>query len=617
MNRFFCATFLAEISRNFSSSRSIRAAVTLTPMSRATSRIFRSASEFLMVTPTAFSDLRNATLIPCMAALQRTGRRAKRPAMSTAPTYVPSPTPDLAKIERALISVSDKTGLVELGKALAAHGVAILSTGGSAKTLREAGIDVVEVSDHTGFPEIMDGRVKTLQPSIHGGILARRTDTGHAQAMSEHKIAAIDLVVVNLYPFEATVARGADFPTCVENIDIGGPALIRASAKNHDFVTVVVDPADYTSVLDELARAQGRHDPGAAPQARRQGLCAHRGLRFGDRHLVRPAAGRDLPRAADARGRTRADPALRREPASAGGLLCDGSKRPGVATARQLQGKELSYNNINDTDAAYECVAEFSEPAVVVIKHANPSGVAIAADQYSAYLKAYACDPVSIYGGIVAVNRTLEAVTATDLAKRFLEVIIAPDATPEALEILARRKDVRVLLAGTLPDPASAGMTLKSVAGGYLFQSRDNGHLNKGDLKVVTRRAPTDKELADLLFAFTVCKHVKSNAIVYAKDGATVGVGAGQMNRRDSSRIAALRAAESGEIAKLAQSPAIGSVVASDAFFPFADGLLAAAEAGATAVIQPGGSMRDKEVIEAADKAGLAMVFTGMRHFRH
>ena len=288
-----------------------------------------------------------------------------------------------------------------------------------------------------------------------------------------------------------------------------------------------------------------------------------------------------------------------------------------MATARQIQGKELSYNNINDTDAAYECVAEFTEPAVVVIKHANPSGVAIAADQYSAYLKAYACDPVSIYGGIVAVNRTLEAVTATDLAKRFLEVIIAPDATPEALEILARRKDVRVLLAGTLPDPASAGMTLKSVAGGYLFQSRDNGHLQASDLKVVTRRAPTDKELADLLFAFTVCKHVKSNAIVYAKDGATVGVGAGQMNRRDSSRIAALRAAESGEIAKLAQSPAIGSVVASDAFFPFADGLLAAAEAGATAVIQPGGSMRDKEVIEAADKAGLAMVFTGMRHFRH
>ena len=295
----------------------------------------------------------------------------------------------------------------------------------------------------------------------------------------------------------------------------------------------------------------------------------------------------------------------------------DGSKRPGVATARVVQGKELSYNNIGDTEAAYECVAEFKEPAVVVVKHANPCGVAVAADQYSAYLKAYACDPVSIFGGIVAVNTTLEARTAEDLSKLFLEVVIAPDATPEALAIFAKRKNVRVLLAGTLPDPLSPGMTMRSVAGGYLLQSRDNGHLGKGDLKVVTKRAPTAKELDDLLFAFTVCKHVKSNAIVYAKDGATVGVGAGQMNRRDSSRIAAIRAAESGEAAKLPQSPAIGSVVASDAFFPFADGLLAAAEAGATAIIQPGGSMRDKEVIDAADEKGLAMVFTGMRHFRH
>ena len=653
--------------------------------------------------------------------------------MST-PTYVPSPTPDFAKIERALISVSDKTGLVELGKALVAHGVAILSTGGSAKALRDAGIEVIEVSDHTGFPEIMDGRVKTLQPAIHGGILARRTDTGHARAMGEHKIAAIDLVVVNLYPFEATVARGADFPTCIENIDIGGPALIRASAKNHDFVTVVVDPTDYRSVLDELtahdgattlalrrklaAKAYARtaaYDSAIATWfARQQGetfperltLAADRvqTLRYGENPHQRAAFysdGSNRPGVATARqvqgkelsynnindtdaayecvaeftepavvvikhanpsgvavaadqygaylkayARTAAyDSAIAtwfarqqgetfpeqltlaaervqilrygENPHQRAAFYSDGSKRPGVATARQVQGKELSYNNINDTDAAYECVAEFTEPAVVVIKHANPSGVAIAADQYSAYLKAYACDPVSIYGGIVAVNRTLEARTATDLAKRFLEVIIAPDATPEALEILARRKDVRVLLAGTLPDPASAGMTLKSVAGGYLFQGRDNGHLDRSTLEVVSKRAPTDKELADLLFAFTVCKHVKSNAIVYARDGATVGVGAGQMNRRDSSRIAALRAAESGEIAKLAQSPAIGSVVASDAFFPFADGLLAAAEAGATAVIQPGGSMRDKEVIAAADQAGLAMVFSGMRHFRH
>jgi phosphoribosylaminoimidazolecarboxamide formyltransferase/IMP cyclohydrolase len=537
--------------------------------------------------------------------------------MSAAPQYVPSPTPDLAKVERALISVSDKAGLVELGKALAAHGVAILSTGGSAKTLRESGVEVIEVSDHTGFPEIMDGRVKTLQPAIHGGILARRTDKGHAEALDKHQIAPIDLVVVNLYPFEATVARGADFATCVENIDIGGPALIRASAKNHDFVTVVVDPGDYKAVLDELAAHQG-----ATTLKLRRALAA--------KAYARTAAYDSAIAGWFARQQGETFPSrltlaaervqiLRygENPHQQAAFYADGSRRPGVATARQVQGKELSYNNINDTDAAYECVAEFGEPAVVVIKHANPCGVAIGPDQYSAYLKAYECDPVSIYGGIVAVNRTLDAQTATDLAKRFLEVVIAPGATAEALAILARRKDVRVLLAGRLPDPASAGMTLKSVAGGYLFQGRDDGRVTRADLKVVTRRAPSEQEIADLLFAFTVCKHVKSNAIVYAKNGATVGVGAGQMNRRDSSRIAAIRAAEAGEIAKKAQSPAVGSVVASDAYFPFADGLLAAAEAGATAVIQPGGSIRDQEVIDAADKAGLAMVFTGMRHFRH
>ncbi|SKA06675.1 phosphoribosylaminoimidazolecarboxamide formyltransferase / IMP cyclohydrolase [Enhydrobacter aerosaccus] len=535
----------------------------------------------------------------------------------SAHSYTPSPTPDLARIERALISVSDKAGLVELGKALAGHGVELLSTGGSAKALRDAGLKVIEVSDHTGFPEIMDGRVKTLQPSIHGGILARRTDEGHRKAMSDHRIAPIDLVVVNLYPFEATVARGADFPTCVENIDIGGPALIRASAKNHDFVTVVVDPADYDSVLAELAANKG-----ATTLALRRKLAAKAYARTA---AYDSAIANWFAKQQDELFPEQLTLAAKRvqvlrygeNPHQKAAFYSDGSNRPGVATARMVQGKELSYNNIGDTEAAYECVAEFKEPAVVVVKHANPCGVAIGKDQQSAYLKAYACDPVSIYGGIVAVNRTLEAVTATDLAKRFLEVIIAPDATPEALEILARRKDVRVLLAGTLPDPTSAGMTLKSVAGGYLFQSRDNGRVARADLKVVTKRVPTEQEINDMLFAFTVCKHVKSNAIVYAKDGATVGVGAGQMNRRDSSRIAAIRAAESGEMAKLAQSPAIGSVVASDAYFPFPDGLLAAAEAGATAIIQPGGSMRDQAVIDAADEAGLAMVFTGMRHFRH
>jgi phosphoribosylaminoimidazolecarboxamide formyltransferase/IMP cyclohydrolase len=537
--------------------------------------------------------------------------------MSASPRYIPSPTPDLARIERALISVSDKTGLVELGKALAAHGVAILSTGGSAKALRDAGVEVIEVSDHTGFPEIMDGRVKTLQPAIHGGILARRTDTGHAKAMSDHKIAAIDLVVVNLYPFEATVARGADFATCVENIDIGGPALIRASAKNHDFVTVVVDPADYGAVIDEL----GTHR-GATALALRRTLAAKAYARTAayDSAIANWFArqqGETFPdRLTITAERVQA---LRygENPHQQAAFYADGSKRPGVATARQVQGKELSYNNINDTDAAYECVAEFKQPAVVVIKHANPCGVAVATDQLAAYRRAYECDPVSIFGGIVAVNTTLEAKTAEELAKLFLEVVIAPDATPEALEIFARRKNVRVLLAGTLPDPDTAGMTLKSVAGGYLLQTRDNGHIARAGLKVVTRRAPTPKEIDDMLFAFTVCKHVKSNAIVYARDGATVGIGAGQMNRRDSSRIAAVRAEEAAAAAGLTESLAKGSVVASDAFFPFADGLLAAAGAGATAVIQPGGSMRDQEVIDAADAQGLAMVFTGMRHFRH
>ena len=391
--------------------------------------------------------------------------------MSAAPRYVPSPTPDLARIERALISVSDKEGLVELGKALAGHGIEILSTGGSAKALRDAGLKVVEVSDHTGFPEIMDGRVKTLQPAIHGGILARRTHAGHKKAMSDHKIAGIDLVVVNLYPFEATVARGADFPTCVENIDIGGPALIRASAKNHDFVTVVVDPADYAPVIAELAANKG-----ATTLALRRKLAAKAYARTAsyDSAIASWFArqqGETFPeRLAIAAERVQT---LRygENPHQQAAFYSDGSRRPGVATARMVQGKELSYNNIGDTEAAYECVAEFSEPAVVVVKHANPCGVAIGQDQYSAYLKAYACDPVSIYGGIVALNTTLEARTAEDLAKRFLEVVIAPDATEEALAVLARRQNVRVLLAGTLPDPSSAGMTLKSVGGGYLLQT--------------------------------------------------------------------------------------------------------------------------------------------------
>ena len=531
--------------------------------------------------------------------------------------YTPSPTPDLARIERALISVSDKAGLVELGKALAGHRIEILSTGGSAKTLREAELQVVEVSDHTGFPEIMDGRVKTLQPSIHGGILARRTDAGHAKAMADHQIAGIDLVVVNLYPFEATVARGADFPTCVENIDIGGPALIRAAAKNHDFVTVMVDPADYPALLAELAANQG-----ATTLALRRRLAATAYARTAayDSAIANWFAGQQgqtFPEQFTLAAKRVQILRYGENPHQQAAFYADGSNRPGVATARMIQGKELSYNNIGDTEAAYECVAEFEGPACAIIKHANPCGVALGKDITEAYLRALACDPVSAFGGIIAFNRPLDARTATEVVKILTEVVIAPEASAEALEVMAARKNVRVLLAGGMPDPHSTGMTLKSVAGGYLLQSRDNGHLTRAHLKVVTKRAPTEREIEDLLFAFTVCKHVKSNAIVYAKDGTTVGVGAGQMNRRDSSRIAAIRAAESGGIAGLPQSPAIGSVVASDAFFPFPDGLLAAAEAGATAIIQPGGSIRDQAVIDAADQAGLAMVFTGMRHFRH
>ncbi len=537
--------------------------------------------------------------------------------MSASTQYVPSPTPDLAKIGRALISVSDKAGLIELGKFLAGHGVELLSTGGSAKALRDSGLAVTEVSDHTGFPEIMDGRVKTLQPSIHGGILARRTDAGHAKAMSDHRISAIDLVVVNLYPFEATVARGADFATCVENIDIGGPALIRAAAKNHDFVAIATDPADYAAI-----RAEMDANKGATTLGLRRKLAAAAFARTGsyDAAIAQWFAAQveePFPQRLAVGGALVQTLRYGENPHQKAAFYADGSNRPGVATARMVQGKELSYNNLNDTEAAYECVAEFAGPACVIVKHANPCGVAIATNVHDAYIRALACDPVSAFGGIIAFNRPLDATAAREVVKILTEVVIAPDASEEALAIMTAKKNVRVLLAGGLPDPSSAGMSVKSIGGGYLLQSRDNGHVKRADLHVVTKRAPTERELDDLLFAFTVCKHVKSNAIVYAKDGVTVGVGAGQMNRRDSSRVAAIRAAESGALAGLADSPAKGSVVASDAFFPFADGLLAAAEAGCTAVIQPGGSMRDKEVIAAADEAGLAMVFTGMRHFRH
>ncbi len=519
-------------------------------------------------------------------------------------------------IRRALISVSDKTGLANLGRFLESRGVEILSTGGSAAALKEAGVPVVEVSDHTGFPEIMDGRVKTLQPAIHGGLLAIRDNPDHKRAMSDHGIAPIDLLVVNLYPFEATVAGGASFDTCIENIDIGGPALIRAAAKNHAFVTVVVSPGDYARLMEEMTSGDG-----ATTAAFRRQLAAKAYGRTGAYDAAISAwfnavEGATFPERLVFSGTRKQTMRYGENPHQAAAFYVSGERRPGVATAEQIQGKELSFNNLNDTDAAFELVSEFEPPAVAIIKHANPCGVAIAESVKAAYAKALACDPVSAFGGIIALNRALDAATAEDIAKLFAEVIIAPDIDADARAILAAKKNLRVLVTGGLPDPTAPGMTLRSLSGGYLLQGRDNA-VTSGELKVVTRRAPTNAEMVDLEFAYRVCKHVKSNAIVYCKDGATVGVGAGQMSRVDSARIAAWKSADADAAAGATDPRTQGSVVASDAFFPFADGLLVTAEAGATAVIQPGGSVRDEEVIAAADERGLAMVLTGMRHFRH
>ncbi|MDY0881857.1 bifunctional phosphoribosylaminoimidazolecarboxamide formyltransferase/IMP cyclohydrolase [Dongia soli] len=520
-------------------------------------------------------------------------------------------------VRRALISVSDKTDLIPFARFLADRKVEILSTGGSAKAIAAAGIPVKEVSDHTGFPEIMDGRVKTLHPTIHGGILARRDLDHHVTAQRDHGIADIDLVVVNLYPFEATVAKGADRETCIENIDIGGPAMIRAAAKNHDFVVVVTDPADYAPVMAEMAALGGATSLGLR---RRLALDAYSRTAAYDAAISAWMAEQEqqaFPSRLTLAGQRRDTLRYGENPHQAAAFYATAERRPGIATAVQLQGKELSYNNLNDTDAAYELVAEFAQPAIAIIKHANPCGVAMDDDLATAYRRAFACDTVSAFGGIIAVNRALDAATAELISQVFSEVIIAPKVSDEARAVLAKKKNLRVLEAGSLPDPMAHGLAIKTLAGGFLAQSRDNGRIDEAALKVVSKRVPSVRELADMLFAMAVAKHVKSNAIIYAKDGATVGIGAGQMSRVDSSRIAAWKAAEAAKAAGAAESWAKGSVVASDAFFPFADGLLAAAEAGATAVIQPGGSMRDEEVIAAADQAGLAMVFTGMRHFRH
>src|ERR1700757_2628738 len=525
----------------------------------------------------------------------------------------------LRRVSRALISVSDKSGVVEFARALAAEGIELISTGGTRKALAGAGVAVLEVSEVTGFPEMMDGRVKTLHPKIHGGLLAIRDNADHAAAMRTHGIAPIDLLVASLYPFEATVAKGADFETCIENIDIGGPAMIRAAAKNHAEVAVVVDPPDYAAVLAEL-----RQHGSATTLALRRKLAAKAYARTGvyDAAISNWFADQlsDPAPAFRAIGGHLIEPLRYGEnPHQSAAFYRISDLRPGVATARQVQGKKLSYNNINDTDAAYECVAEFDPQrtaACVIVKHANPCGAAEGASLIEAYRKALACDPVSAFGGIVAVNRKLDAEAARAITDIFTEVIIAPEASEEAIAVVGAKKNLRLLIADGLPDPRAAGMTVKSVAGGLLVQSRDNAVVDDMKLKVVTRRAPTNAELTDLAFAFRVAKHVKSNTIVYAKDRATVGIGAGQMSRIDSARIAARKAedaAKAGGLSPLTK----GSVVASDAFFPFADGLLAAVEAGATAVIQPGGSVRDDEVIKAADDHGIAMVFTGVRHFRH
>jgi phosphoribosylaminoimidazolecarboxamide formyltransferase/IMP cyclohydrolase len=521
----------------------------------------------------------------------------------------------LVPIKRALLSVSDKAGVVDLARALAARSVELVSTGGTAAALRDAGLAVRDVAELTGFPEMMDGRVKTLHPTVHGGLLAVRDDPAHLAAMAEHGIGSIDLVVVNLYPFAQTVTRGAARPQVIENIDIGGPSMIRSAAKNHAHVAIVTDPADYPVVAKGETDLEERKRLAAKAYAltAQYDATIAAWFAFADQGEMFPAAvsmplrmGREL--------RYGENPHQR-----AALYLPAGPATPGVAQAEQVGGKELSYNNYNDADAALELVSEFRDgpPTIVIVKHANPCGVASAPTLLEAYRAAFACDTVSAFGGIVAANRPLDGPTAEAIAEIFTEVVVAPDADEDARTVFARKKNLRLLLTGGLPDPKRPGLTMKSIAGGFLLQSRDTGAVGGDELTVVTKRQPTERELADCLFAWTVAKHVKSNAIVYAKDGATAGVGAGQMNRLESARIAAWKARDAADKAGWGEPRTIGAAVASDAFFPFADGLMAAVEAGATAVIQPGGSIRDAEVIAAADEAGLAMVFTGMRHFRH
>ncbi|MEO7505175.1 MAG: bifunctional phosphoribosylaminoimidazolecarboxamide formyltransferase/IMP cyclohydrolase [Sphingomicrobium sp.] len=522
-------------------------------------------------------------------------------------------------IRRALISLSDKSGLDALAAGLAQAGVELVSTGGTAAALRVLGHEVRDIADLTGFPEMMDGRVKTLHPMVHGGLLAVRDNPDHAAAMDAHAIGAIDLVVVNLYPFEETVAKGADRDTVIENIDIGGPSMVRSGAKNHAFVAVVTDPSDYPELLDQLAAGGTTLNFRRRLAAKAYALTAAYDTAIST-WFARVDQGEAFPQRRSMSSTLIMPLRYGENPHQQAALY--GSAGPaarGIAQAQQVQGKELSYNNLNDANAALELVAEFRDgpPTVVIVKHANPCGVASGDSLLDAWTQALACDSVSAFGGIVAVNRPLDAATAEAIGTIFTEVVVAPSADDAARAIFAKKKNLRLLLTGDLPDPARSGQTVTVIAGGILVQDRDNGMLTDDMLKVVTMRPPTARELADCRFAWIVAKHVKSNAIVYARDGVTAGIGAGQMNRRDSARIAAAKAVEAAATNGWAAPRTIGSAVASDAFFPFADGLLAAVEAGATAVIQPGGSIRDDEVIAAADNAGIAMLFTGMRHFRH
>src|SRR5271169_3042497 len=529
-------------------------------------------------------------------------------------------TEHLRRALRALISVSDKSGVVEFARTLAGYGIELISTGGTRKILGDAGLAVLDISDLTGFPEMMDGRVKTLHPAVHGGLLAIRNDAGHAESMRAHRIRPIDLVVVNLYPFAETVSRGASFADCIENIDIGGPAMIRSAAKNHGDVAVVVEPTDYAVVLDEFAQHGGMTTLGLRRRLSAKAFARTAAYDAAIANWFANELGNEAPDYRALGGRLIQELRYGENPHQSAAFYRTPEPRRGVSTARQMQGKQLSYNNINDTDAAYECVAEFDPAriaACVIVKHANPCGVAEGGSLAAAYRKALACDPVSAFGGIVALNQTLDADAARAITEIFTEVIIAPDATDDAIAIVGAKKNLRLLIAGGLPDPRAAGLTAKTVAGGLLVQSRDNAVVDDMALKPVTRRAPSNAELRDLRFAFRVAKHVKSNTIVYAKDSATVGIGAGQMSRVDAARIASRKAQDAAKEVGLATPLTKGSVVASDAFFPFADGMLACIEAGASAVIQPGGSVRDEEVINAADEHGIAMVFTGVRHFRH